>query len=73
MKKCGECEEIFQWDDTIVEVEGHLYREFYHEKCVQLYPTGYVAFTEDEFIGEVDHDLGTLAYDALDPGEYLEE
>lgn len=60
-KKCESCEEPFKWDDNVVLVGEDLY----HEDCVTLYPTGYVAFIGDDFIGETTNEDGQLAYELI--------
>lgn len=69
LKRCRECEETFSWDDDVIRISD----DVYHKKCVELYPTGYVAFIDGNFIGETENDDGSSAYDILDEGEYEEE
>ena len=35
--------------------------ELYHKDCVSLYPTGFVAFIDGEFLGETENDDGSSA------------
>ncbi|WP_079709731.1 hypothetical protein [Paraliobacillus ryukyuensis] len=69
LKKCGACNEEFNWDDDVVEVNG----EFYHKDCVTLYPTGYFAMLDDEPLGETENDDGNMAFEILEEGEYLDD
>jgi len=69
MKQCAACSENFQWNDEVIKADD----QFYHEKCVELYPTGYVAFVDDVFIGETENDDGQSAYEIFDEGEYEED
>lgn len=69
LKRCKACEETFSWQDEVILVND----EVYHKDCVQLYPTGYVAYIDDEFLGETENEDGSSAYDILDEGEYEEE
>lgn len=63
MKKCEECYETFKWDDDVVSVN----EEYYHARCVELVPTGYVAYVGDEFIGWVEYeDMACLVLDIDD-------
>lgn len=59
MKKCKACEDGFRWEDKVVVVND----EIYHDGCVTLYPTGFVAFIGDEFLGETENDDGSDASD----------
>jgi len=68
-KQCAACSENFQWDDDVVEVRD----EFYHKDCVELYPTGYVAYLDYECLGETENDDGQPAYDVFKEGEYEED
>lgn len=69
MKRCSVCEEKFVWDEDVVLINN----KAYHRDCVTLYPDGYVAFVDDEFLGGTENDDGELAFIALDEGEYIEE
>ncbi|KQL17664.1 hypothetical protein [Cytobacillus solani] len=62
MSKCASCEDEFVWNDDVIIVEDNLY----HKDCVTLYPTGYVAFIDDEFLGETENDDGQMAYEIID-------
>lgn len=67
MKKCNKCLEVFKWDDVIVNSDDL----YFHKECVELYPSSYVVFVDDEFVGEVEYEDD--AYFILNKGEYLEE
>ena len=62
MKECKYCEEEFVWDDDVILVND----ELYHKDCVKLYPTGYVVYVDDEFLGESENDEGSMAYEYID-------
>lgn len=62
MSKCGACEDKFVWNDDVIIVEDNLY----HKDCVTLYPTGYVVFIDDEFLGETENEDGQMAYEIID-------
>lgn len=62
MSKCASCEDKFEWNDEVVIVEDNLY----HKDCVSLYPTGYVAYIDGEFLGETENDDGQMAYEIID-------
>lgn len=66
MKKCNECLETFNWDDHVVNVED----QYFHKECVTLYPMGYIAFANEQPIGEVEYD--DMACLILNDGDYLE-
>lgn len=68
MKHCEACGEAFFWHEPVVLVG----EEAYHKDCVILYPTGYVAFTDDVCLGETENGDGQMAYDAFDEGEYID-
>lgn len=51
MEKCKACSDYFKWDDEVIEVDD----EYYHKDCVTLYPTGYVAFLDDDCLGETEN------------------
>lgn len=67
MKKCDKCVEVFKWDDDVANVDDR----YFHKECVELVPSSYVAFANDEFIGEVEYE--DSAFLALNDGDYLEE
>jgi hypothetical protein len=67
MTKCTECLDVFKWDDDVVNV-GYVY---FHKKCVELVPSGYVAYVNDEYIGEVEHE--DMACLVLDTDDYQED
>ncbi|HGQ2848730.1 TPA: hypothetical protein ACLZEB_001197 [Streptococcus pneumoniae] len=69
LKRCKACEETFTWNEDVILVND----DVYHKDCVSLYPTGYVAYIDDEFLGETENEDGSSAYDILDEGEYKEE
>lgn len=52
--ECPACKDPFEWDHEVVLVNDALY----HTHCVDLYPTGYVAFLNGEYLGETDNDDG---------------
>lgn len=66
MKKCEECYQTFKWDDDVVSVNEY----YYHKDCVEMVPSGYVAFVNDEFLGEVEYE--DMACFVLDTDDYLE-
>lgn len=51
--ECASCMEPFKWDEDVIKVKD----EYYHEKCVTLYPTGFVAFLDDDCLGETTIDF----------------
>lgn len=61
--RCEACGEPFKWDDTLIKVN----EEHYHDDCVDLYPSGYVAFLKgdisDGFLGETENHDGESAYE----------
>lgn len=69
LKRCKACEETFIWNEDVILVND----DVYHKDCVSLYPSGYVAYIDDEFLGETENEDGSSAYDILDEGEYEEE
>ena len=69
LKRCKACEETFTWNEDVILVND----DVYHKDCVSLYPTGYVAYIDDEFLGETENEDGSSAYDILEEGEYEEE
>ena len=62
LAKCKECNEDFKWDSKIIIVND----EPYCDDCVKLYPTGYVAFIGDDWIGETENDDGQDACELFD-------
>lgn len=62
MNKCGACEEPFVWDDEVINVNDTLY----HKDCIKLYPIGYVAYLDDEFLGETENEDGQMACEILE-------
>lgn len=68
LKCCNACDDPFHWEDEVVIVDD----EHYHKDCVELYPTGYVAFLDDNCLGETENDDGQSAYEILDDEELLE-
>lgn len=67
MKTCDECVETFKWDDDVVIVGDR----YFHKKCVEMVPSGYVAYVNDEYIGEVEHE--DMACLILDTDDYQED
>lgn len=67
MKKCEECLKTFKWSDDVVNVGD----SYFHKQCVELVPSGYVAFVNDEYIGEVEYE--DMACLILNSDDYLEE
>lgn len=68
LKKCGACEEIFNWDDDVIIVSD----EIYHKDCVDIYPNGYFAMLDGEFLGETENEDGGMAICELEEGEYID-
>lgn len=62
MKKCEACEELFEWNDTVVIVDD----ELYHKNCLDLYPTGYFAMLNGETLGETENEDGQMACEIID-------
>ncbi|NJP37905.1 hypothetical protein [Alkalicoccus luteus] len=62
MDECNACNEKFEWDDRLIIVED----KYYHKDCVTLYATGYVAFLDDDPLGETENDDGQDAYEIID-------
>lgn len=60
--ECKACDDKFKWDDDVIIVGNSLY----HKDCVTLYPTGFVAFIDDECIGETENEDGQMAYEIID-------
>lgn len=69
MVKCKACEDEFYWNDELVVVNDH----YYHKDCVTLYPAGFVAFLDDDFLGETENEDGQNAYEVLDEDDLLED
>lgn len=69
LKRCEACEDLFLWDDDVIEVDD----TFYHKNCVEIHPIGYFAMLDDEPLGETENDDGCMAFEILDQGEYLED
>lgn len=61
-KCCDACDDKFNWDDDVVIVNEKLY----HKDCVTLYPTGFVAYIDDEFLGETENEDGQMAFEIID-------
>lgn len=68
LKRCEACDETFNWDDITIQVDD----DYYHEECVELYPTGYCAFIGEEYLGETENDKGSLASSILSKNEYID-
>lgn len=60
--KCKACDDEFQWQDKVIIVNDNLY----HKDCVTLYPTGFVAFLDEECIGETENEDGQMAFEIID-------
>lgn len=67
MTKCDECYQTFNWDDDVVNVDDR----YFHKKCVILYPVGYIAFSGEDCIVEVEKE--GMACLILGIGNYEEE
>lgn len=61
-KCCKACDDEFKWDDDVIIVRDNLY----HKDCVTLYPTGFVAYIDDEFLGETENEDGQMAFEIID-------
>lgn len=68
LEYCKVCDEPFEWNDETIQVVN----DYYHKKCVTLYPTGFCAFADDIFLGETENDDGSLAYSLLNEDEYID-
>lgn len=68
LKLCNACDDPFHWEDEVVIADY----KHYHKDCVELYPTGYVAFLDGNCLGETENDDGQSAYEILDDEELLE-
>lgn len=55
--ECTACKDKFIWNDEVILVNN----ELYHKDCLTLYPTGFVAFLDGEFLGETENDDGSSA------------
>lgn len=66
--ECASCMESFKWDDDVIQVKD----KYYHEKCVTLYPTGFLAFLDGDCLGETENDNGEMAYSIFDEGQYID-
>jgi hypothetical protein len=62
MNKCEACEDSFEWNDNVIIINDKLF----HKDCVTLYPTGYVAFIDDECLGETENEVGQMACEIID-------
>ncbi|MGM7635653.1 hypothetical protein [Bacillus sp. Hm123] len=62
MPKCMACEDKLKWNDDVIIVNEKLY----HTDCVTLYPTGFMAFIDDECLGETDNEGGQMACEIID-------
>ena len=60
--ECSACKDPFVWDDDVILVND----ELYHKDCVTLYPTGFVAFLDDQCLGETDNEDGSMAFEYID-------
>lgn len=69
LKRCKACEKTFVWNEDVILVND----DVYHKDCVSLYPTGYMAYIDDEFLGETENEDGSSAFKILSEGEYEEE
>lgn len=71
MKKCDECGEVFEWDNSVICVEEK--DEIYHRECVNVFPIAYGVMISDDWIGETECENGVAAFEVLPEGEYREE
>jgi hypothetical protein len=62
LNRCVACKDEFRWNDDVIIVDDNLY----HKDCVTLYPTGYVAFIDDDFLGETENEDGQMACEIID-------
>jgi hypothetical protein len=69
LKLCKACEDSFDWRDDVIVVDD----DYYHKNCVELYPIGYIAMLDDQPLGETENDDGTMAFEVLEEGEYVDE
>lgn len=66
MMRCEECLENFRWNDDVVNTGD----SYFHEKCVELVPSGYVVYVNDEYVGEVEYE--DMACLILNEEDYLD-
>lgn len=59
--ECAACNDPFTWKDDVISVNDNLY----HKDCVQLYPSGFVVYLGDEFLGDSENDDGSSACDYI--------
>lgn len=59
--ECTACKDKFVWSDEVILVND----ELYHKDCLTLYPTGFVAFLDNECLGETENDDGSSACDYI--------
>lgn len=62
MKECAVCNDPFKWNDDVIKVDDNPY----HKDCVKLYPTGFVAYLDDEFLGKTENEDGQMACEIID-------
>jgi hypothetical protein len=62
MNKCEACNDPFIWNDNVINVNDKLY----HKDCVTLYSTGFVAYLDDECLGETENEDGQMACEIID-------
>ncbi|MBL1228170.1 hypothetical protein IW492_02850 [Enterococcus sp. BWB1-3] len=67
--ECAACLEPFEWNDEVIEVRD----DYYHKDCVTLYPIGYVAFLDEDCLGETENDDGQMACSIFDEGQYIDD
>lgn len=60
--QCEYCLNEFGQFENVILVNDTLY----HDYCVTLYPSGYVVFVGDEYIGDSENDEGDSAYEYID-------
>ena len=61
IRKCKACDDEFVWNNDVIVVEDNLY----HKDCVNLYPTGFVAYIDDEYLRETENDDGQMACEII--------
>ena len=66
--KCAACKDYFEWDQDVVEVKDN----YYHRDCVTLYVKEYVAYVDDEYLGETENEDGQMACSVLADGQYID-
>lgn len=59
--ECSACNESFVWIDEVILVND----ELYHKDCLNLFPTGFIAFLGDECLGETENEDGSSACDYI--------